>query len=123
MAQVPTSSQNILQRYSSVAQKVHTSTRGAPWRRRAITQQSAAQLDTEHWNQPHIFHTERAAEFFDYCFKVSLGTLAFHFEGYCIAGVQGIAKTHIAEVLDLKKTICDMIIMKLQTAAALMQVN
>ncbi|KAG1823320.1 hypothetical protein EV424DRAFT_1472053 [Suillus variegatus] len=44
--------------------------------------------DTEHWNQPHVFHTARAAEFFDCCFKTSIGTLAFRFEGYCIAGVQ-----------------------------------
>ncbi|KAG1745381.1 uncharacterized protein EDB91DRAFT_1080309 [Suillus paluster] len=50
------------------------------------------------------------AEFFDYCFKTSIGTLAFRFEGYCIAGVQGLAKTHLDEVLKLKK--------KLKAAAA-----
>ncbi|KAG2361430.1 hypothetical protein BDR07DRAFT_1242232, partial [Suillus spraguei] len=40
------------------------------------------QGDTGHWNQPHIFHMARTAKFFDYCFKTSIGTLAFRFEGY-----------------------------------------
>ncbi|KAG2151619.1 uncharacterized protein EDB93DRAFT_1040169, partial [Suillus bovinus] len=74
--------------------------------------------DTEHWNQPHVFHTARAAEFFDCCFKTSIGTLAFRFEGYCIAGVQGLAKTHLDEVLDLKKKLSELILQKLQAAAA-----
>ncbi|KAG2347640.1 hypothetical protein BDR05DRAFT_876288, partial [Suillus weaverae] len=48
----------------------------------------AVRGDTEHWNQPHVFNTARAAEFFDSCLKTSLGTLAFCFEGYCVTGVQ-----------------------------------
>ncbi|KAG2360203.1 hypothetical protein BDR07DRAFT_1487320 [Suillus spraguei] len=70
----------------------------------------AVQGDTEHWNQPHIFNTAHAAEFFDSCLKTSLGTLAFHFEGYCVAGL---AKTHVEEVLDLKKNLSEMILQKL----------
>ncbi|KAG2119868.1 uncharacterized protein F5147DRAFT_767330 [Suillus discolor] len=78
----------------------------------------SVQGDTEHWNQPHVFHMARAAEFFDCCFKTSIGTLAFHFEGYCIAGVQGLAKTHLDEVLELKKKLSELILQKLQAAAA-----
>ncbi|KAG2361284.1 hypothetical protein BDR07DRAFT_1222516, partial [Suillus spraguei] len=44
-------------------------------------------------NQPHVFHMACAAEFFNYCFKTSIGTLTFHFKGYCIAGVQEAAAT------------------------------
>ncbi|KAG1745411.1 uncharacterized protein EDB91DRAFT_1246280 [Suillus paluster] len=73
----------------------------------------AVQGDTKHWNQPHIFNTTCAAEFFDSCLKTSLGTLAFRFEGYCVAGVQGLAKTHVEEVLDLKKNLSEMILQKL----------
>ncbi|KAG1882120.1 hypothetical protein F4604DRAFT_1991831 [Suillus subluteus] len=39
---------------------------------------------TEHWNQPCIFNTARAAEFFNSCLKTSLGTLPFRFKGYCV---------------------------------------
>ncbi|KAG1857415.1 hypothetical protein F4604DRAFT_1931524 [Suillus subluteus] len=30
-------------------------------------------------------------------------SIAFHFEGFCIARIQGLVKTHVEEVLDLKK--------------------
>ncbi|KAG2126017.1 hypothetical protein DEU56DRAFT_743179 [Suillus clintonianus] len=42
----------------------------------------------DHFNQPHIFVTERAADFFDACLGSSIADVAVRFEAFCIAGVQ-----------------------------------
>ncbi|KAG1747806.1 uncharacterized protein EDB91DRAFT_1245291 [Suillus paluster] len=59
--------------------------------------------DVEHFNQLHIFQTLRASAFFDACLGTSMGNIALHLEGFTIAGVQGMAKTHVEEVLEWKK--------------------
>ncbi|KAG2104974.1 hypothetical protein BD769DRAFT_1393355 [Suillus cothurnatus] len=68
--------------------------------------------DIEHFNQPHIFQTSCASAFFDACLGTSVGNIALHLEGFSIAGVQDMAKTHV-EVLEWKKKIGELIHNKL----------
>ncbi|KAG1783665.1 hypothetical protein EV702DRAFT_1040200 [Suillus placidus] len=63
---------------------------------------SSESLDNEN-KPPHIFVTKCAADFFDACLGSSIADIAVHFKAFCIAGVQGLAKSHLQEVLDLKK--------------------
>ncbi|KAG0697179.1 hypothetical protein DFH29DRAFT_1003968 [Suillus ampliporus] len=78
----------------------------------------AVRSDVDHFNQLHVFHTERARDFFTACLKSSVHDIAFRLEGFCVAGVKGLARTHIEEVIQLKKQISELVLQKLQTAAA-----
>ncbi|KAG1736612.1 uncharacterized protein EDB91DRAFT_1249918 [Suillus paluster] len=83
----------------------------------------AVHSDVDHFNQPHVFHTERAHDFFTACLKSLVHDFAFRLEGFCVAGVQGLAKTHIKEVIQLKRQISELVLQKLQTVAALQKVS
>lgn len=74
----------------------------------------AVRSDVEHFNQPHIFQTSRASAFFDACLGTSVGNIALRLEGFSIAGVQGMAKTHVQEVLEWKKKTGELIHNKLR---------
>ncbi|KAG2154475.1 uncharacterized protein EDB93DRAFT_1248271 [Suillus bovinus] len=78
----------------------------------------ATRSNLDHFNQPHLFHTQRAADFLDACYGTSAMDVALHMEAFCITGVQGVAKTHLQEVLALKKAISVLILWKLQAEAA-----
>ncbi|KAG1785413.1 uncharacterized protein HD556DRAFT_1249922 [Suillus plorans] len=47
-----------------------------------------SRANIDHFNQPHVFVTERAADFFDACLGSSIADIAVRFEAFCIAGVQ-----------------------------------
>ncbi|KAG1887414.1 uncharacterized protein F5891DRAFT_967291 [Suillus fuscotomentosus] len=51
----------------------------------------ATRSTTDHFNQPHIFQTSRAMDFFDACFKVSAMDVALRLEAFSIAGIQELA--------------------------------
>ncbi|KAG2355133.1 hypothetical protein BDR07DRAFT_1381731 [Suillus spraguei] len=69
--------------------------------------------DVDHFNQPHIFQTDHAASFFNACFGSSINQVVLCLEGYSVAGVQGMAKTHIQEVLEWKKKTSELILTKI----------
>ncbi|KAG1798354.1 uncharacterized protein BJ212DRAFT_1203498, partial [Suillus subaureus] len=46
---------------------------------------------TDHFNQPHIFQTSHATDFFDAHFKVSAMDIALRLEAFAIAGIQELA--------------------------------
>ncbi|KAG1871911.1 hypothetical protein C8R48DRAFT_595760, partial [Suillus tomentosus] len=48
----------------------------------------ATRSTTDHFNQPHIFQTSCAMDFFDACFKVSAMDVALRLEAFSIAGIQ-----------------------------------
>ncbi|KAG0703465.1 hypothetical protein DFH29DRAFT_998462 [Suillus ampliporus] len=83
----------------------------------------AVRSDVDHFNQPHVFHTEHARDFFTACLKSSVHNIAFRLEGFCVAGVKGLARTHIEEVIQLKKQISELVLQKLQTVAAPQKVS
>ncbi|KAG2743899.1 hypothetical protein P692DRAFT_20746183 [Suillus brevipes Sb2] len=77
----------------------------------------ATRSNLDHFNQPHLFHTQRAADFLDACYGTSAMDVALRMEAFCIAGVQGVVKTHLQEVLALKKAISALILQKHPEAA------
>ncbi|KAG1850258.1 hypothetical protein C8R48DRAFT_778233 [Suillus tomentosus] len=83
----------------------------------------AGHSDVDHFNQPHVFHTERARNFFTACLKSSVHDIAFRLEGFCVAGVKGLARMHIEEVIQLKRQISELVLKKLQTVAAPQKVS
>ncbi|KAG1766623.1 hypothetical protein EV702DRAFT_1204089 [Suillus placidus] len=83
----------------------------------------AVRSDVDHFNQPHVFHTERARDFFTACLKSSVHDIAFRLEGFCVVGVKGLARTHIEEVIQLKRQISELVLQKLQTIAAPQKVS
>ncbi|KAG1756178.1 uncharacterized protein EDB91DRAFT_1241276 [Suillus paluster] len=83
----------------------------------------AVHSDVDHFNQPHVFHTKRARDFFTACLKSSVHDIAFRLEGFCVAGVKGLARTHIKEVIQLKRQISELVLQKLQTVAAPQKVS
>ncbi|KAG1721553.1 uncharacterized protein EDB91DRAFT_1024695, partial [Suillus paluster] len=48
----------------------------------------ATRSNLDHFNQPHLFHTQRAADFLDACYGTSAMDVALRMEAFCIAGVQ-----------------------------------
>ncbi|KAG2140270.1 uncharacterized protein EDB93DRAFT_1252909 [Suillus bovinus] len=83
----------------------------------------AVRSDVEHFNQPHIFQTSHTSAFFDACLGTSVGNIALCLEGFSIAGVQGMAKTHVQEVLEWKKKTGELIHKKLQETAAPIKIS
>ncbi|KAG2341419.1 hypothetical protein BDR05DRAFT_949745 [Suillus weaverae] len=79
----------------------------------------AVHSDIDHYNQPHIFQTGRTASFFNACFGTSINQVVLHLKGYSIVSVQGMAKTHLQEVLELKKKTSELILKKSEAAALL----
>ncbi|KAG2344253.1 hypothetical protein BDR05DRAFT_882795, partial [Suillus weaverae] len=77
----------------------------------------------DHFNQPHIFQTAHTVNFFDSSIRTSVGDVAIHLEGFCISGIKGLAKTHIQDLLELKKKCQTLIMQKCQEAAAPFKVS
>ncbi|KAG1792701.1 uncharacterized protein HD556DRAFT_1238935, partial [Suillus plorans] len=51
----------------------------------------ATRSTADHFNQPHVFQTSHATDFFDACFKVSAMDIALRLEVFSIAGIQELA--------------------------------
>ncbi|KAG2128014.1 hypothetical protein DEU56DRAFT_915618 [Suillus clintonianus] len=82
----------------------------------------AVRSDVDHFNQPHVFHTKRARDFFTACLKSSVHDIAFRLEGFCVVGVKGLARTHIEEFI-IMLPVCGGLIFYLETVAALQKVS
>ncbi|KAG1837661.1 hypothetical protein F4604DRAFT_1942097 [Suillus subluteus] len=74
-------------------------------------------------NQLAELHAPRTVDFFDSSIGTSVGDVAFRLEGFCISGVKGLAKTHIQDLLELKKKCQALIMQKCQEVAAPFKVS
>ncbi|KAK7447344.1 hypothetical protein VKT23_014054 [Stygiomarasmius scandens] len=73
--------------------------------------------NSEHFNPPEAWVTsERVASFFELGYKETPHAMATRLEGYCISGVEGVARNYIQETLEMKKEVVKLIHDKLQTA-------
>ncbi|KAJ2973987.1 hypothetical protein NUW54_g11965 [Trametes sanguinea] len=77
-----------------------------------------ARSETSSFVQPYAFHTStRLAEFVHAATQSTMSDFALKMEGYCVAGLQGIATNYIQGLLNLKKQAASLIMSKLQEAS------
>ncbi|RDX50670.1 hypothetical protein OH76DRAFT_1348475, partial [Lentinus brumalis] len=75
----------------------------------------AVRSKLDYYNQPYVFYSnDRVAEFWETLGKKNLPDLALAMEGYCISGMDGLAKNHRDELLEAKQRVAALILRKLR---------
>ncbi|THU88292.1 hypothetical protein K435DRAFT_607629, partial [Dendrothele bispora CBS 962.96] len=73
--------------------------------------------NSEHFNPPEAWVTsERVGSFCELAFKQTPHAIALCLEGYCISGVEGVARNYVAETVEMKKDLVKLIFEKLKIA-------
>ncbi|KAK7434981.1 hypothetical protein VKT23_019886 [Stygiomarasmius scandens] len=73
--------------------------------------------NSEHFNPPEAWVTsERVASFFELAFKQTPHAIGSRLEGYCISGVEGVARNYVTETIEMKKELVKLIAEKLRIA-------